>query len=151
MLLIYPHIIKRRLNLGIFNSNSLHRHTNGCFTLNYFWKSSPSFQQETLIFKSFSKSGLKNISDKWDYQNKTFLDNMTIHNKLQKKRNCISKWSKIKTSVPKKLVEKIKTLDTCTNKRKVKLYIDNNLLFVTVRIKLFSIEMLDYKLLKKNC
>ena len=75
---------------------------------------------------------------------------MTIHNKLQNKRNCISEWSKIKTSVPKKLVEKIKTLDTCTNKRKVKLYIDNNLLFVTVRIKLFSIEMLDYKLLKKN-
>ena len=62
-----------------------------------------------------------------DYQNKTVLDNITIYNKLQNKRNWISEWSKIKTSVPKQLVEKIKTLDTCTNKRKCKLYIDNNL------------------------
>ena len=107
--------------------------------------------RKPLFFKSFSKGGLKRISNKWDYHNKTFLHNIAIHNKLQNKRNCISECSKIKTSVPKELVEKFKTLDTCTNKRKFKLCIDNNLFFVTVRIKLFSIKMLDYKLLKKNC
>jgi hypothetical protein len=101
------------------------------------------FNIKPLFFKSFSKSELKRISDIWDYQNKTFLDNITIYNKLQNKRNWISEWSKIKTSVPKQLVEKIKTLDTCTNKRKCKLYIDNNLFFVTVKIKNFSIKMLN--------
>ena len=35
--------------------------------------------------------------------------------------------SKIKISVPKEFVEKLKTLDTGTNKRKCKLHIDNNL------------------------
>jgi hypothetical protein len=87
------------------------------------------FKRKPLFFKTFSKSGLKRISDISDYQNKTVLDNITIYNKLQNKRNWISEWSKIKTSVPKELVEKIKTLDTCTNKRKCKLNIDNNLFF----------------------
>ena len=67
------------------------------------------FNKTPLFFNSFSKSGLKRISDIWDYQNKTFLDTITIYNKLQNKRNWISEWSKIKTSVPKKLFEKIKT------------------------------------------
>ena len=67
------------------------------------------FNKKLLFFNSFSKSGLKRISDIWGYQNKTFLDNITKYNKLQNKRNWISEWSKIKTSVPKELVEKIKT------------------------------------------
>jgi len=92
------------------------------------------FNRKPLFFKSFSKNGLKRISDIWDYQNKTFLDSITIYNKLQNKRNWISEWSKIKTSVPKELVEKIKTLDIFTNKRKCKLYIDNNLFFCKNKI-----------------
>ena len=63
------------------------------------------FNKKPLFFKSFSKSVLKRIPDIWDYQNKTFLDSITIYiyNKLQNKSNWISEWSKIKTSVPKQL------------------------------------------------
>jgi hypothetical protein len=71
----------------------------------------------------------------WDYQNKTFLDNVTLYDKLQNKRNWIVERSKIKTSVPEELIEQVYTIDTCTNKRKCKLYIDNNLFFVTIKIK----------------
>ena len=90
------------------------------------------FNRKPLFFKSFSKSGLYRISDISDYQNKTVLDNITIYNKLQNKRNCISVRPQSQ-----------KTLHTCTNKRKCKLIIDNNLLFVIVKIKVFTIDMLN--------
>ena len=90
------------------------------------------FNRKPLFFKSFSKSGLYRISDISDYQNKTVLDNITIYNKLQNKRNCISVRPQSQ-----------KTLHTCTNKRKCKLIIDSNLLFVIVKIKVFTIDMLN--------
>jgi hypothetical protein len=108
------------------------------------------FNRKPLFFKSFSKSGLKRISDIWDYQNKTFLDNITIYNKLQNKRNWISEWSKIKTSVPKELAEKMKTLDTCRNKRKCKLYIDNNLFFCDSKNKIIQHKDVKLKTIKKT-
>ena len=92
--------------------------------------------KKPLFFKLLSKSGLKRSSDIWDYQNETFLDNITMYNKLQNKRNWISDWFKLRP-------QSQKTLDTCTNKRKCKLYIDNNLCFVIVKIKLFNIKMLN--------
>jgi hypothetical protein len=107
------------------------------------------FNRKPLFFKSFSKSGLYRISDISDYQNKTVLDNITIYNKLQNKRNWISEWSKIKTSVPKELVEKIKTLDTCTNKRKCKLNIDNNLFFCDSKNKIIQYKDVKLKTIQK--
>ena len=107
------------------------------------------FDKKPLFFNSYSKSGLKIFSDIWDYQNKTFLDNITIYNKLQNKRNWISEWSKIKTSVPKEFVKKLKTLETCTNKRKCKsIFCDNkNTIIQHKDAKLKTIQ----KILNKTC
>ena len=58
-----------------------------------FGNACPPFNKKPLFFKLFGKSGLKRISDIWDYQNETFLDNIAIDNKLQNKRNWIADWS----------------------------------------------------------
>ena len=84
------------------------------------------FNKKPLFFKSFSKSVLKRIPDIWDYQNKTFLDSITIYiyNKLQNKSNWISEWSKIKTSVPKQLrLKKLRLSIFAQIRENVKLYI----------------------------
>ena len=119
----------------------------------FFGNASILFNKKPLFCHSFSNSELKRIPDIWDYQNKTFLDNITIYNKLQNKRNWISEWSKMKTEVPKELVEKIKTLHIFTNKKKCKLYIDNNLFFCDSKHKVIQhkdVQLKTSKTIKQN-
>jgi hypothetical protein len=42
----------------------------------------------------------KKINDIWDKNNNTFVDNQTMFNRLDDKRNWISEWAKIKKSIP---------------------------------------------------
>ena len=51
------------------------------------------------------------INDIWDKNNNTFVDNQTIFNRLDDKRNWISEWAKIKKSIPENVVKKLKSDD----------------------------------------
>jgi hypothetical protein len=62
-----------------------------------------------MIFVIFSLSIV--INDIWDKNNNTFVDNQTIFNRLDDKRNWISEWAKIKKSIPENFVKKLKSDD----------------------------------------
>ena len=51
---------------------------------------------EIHFFQSFLRSNIFKINDIWDKNNKTFVDNQTIFNRLDDKRNWISEWAKFK-------------------------------------------------------
>jgi hypothetical protein len=46
------------------------------------------------------RNNIFKINDIWDKNNNTFVDNQTIFNRLDDKRNWISEWAKIKKSIP---------------------------------------------------
>jgi hypothetical protein len=48
------------------------------------------------------RNNIFKINDIWDKNNNTFVDNQTIFNRLNDKRNWISEWAKIKKSIPEK-------------------------------------------------
>jgi hypothetical protein len=52
-----------------------------------------------LFFQSFLRNNIFKINDIWDKNNNTFVDNQTIFNRLDDKRNWISEWAKIKKSI----------------------------------------------------
>ena len=60
-----------------------------------------TFQNKPLIFSSFLKSNIKIIEDIWDENSKQFIDCDLLYSKLIDRRNCISKYSKIKKCTPK--------------------------------------------------
>jgi hypothetical protein len=60
-----------------------------------------TFQNKPLIFSSFLKSNIKIIQDIWDENSKQFIDCDLLYSKLIDRRNCISKYSKIKKCTPK--------------------------------------------------
>jgi hypothetical protein len=47
------------------------------------------------------RNNIFKINDIWDKNNNTFVDNQTIFNRLDDKRNWISEWAKIKKYDPK--------------------------------------------------
>ena len=51
------------------------------------------------------------INDISDKDNETFVENQTIFNRLDDKRNWISEWAKIKKSIPENFVKKLKSDD----------------------------------------
>ena len=60
--------------------------------------------------------------------NKTFVDNQTIFNRLDDKRNWISEWAKIKKkSIRENFVKKLKSDDNEKIKKSLVLKIDSNL------------------------
>ena len=64
-----PTYFQKIIKSWIFVTQS--RHGKGCFTQTIFENARLPFNRKPLFFKSFSKSGLKRISDIWDYQRKT--------------------------------------------------------------------------------
>ena len=52
------------------------------------------------FFQSFLRNNIFKINDIWDKNNNTFVENQTIFNRLDDKRNWISEWAKIKKSIP---------------------------------------------------
>jgi hypothetical protein len=68
------------------------------------------------------------INDIWDKNNNTFVDNQTIVNRLDDKRNWISEWGKIKKSIPENFVRKLKSDGNENVKKSLGLKIDTSLL-----------------------
>ena len=56
------------------------------------------------------RNNIFKINDIWDKNNNTFVENQTIFNRLDDKRNWISEWAKIKKSIPEN-VKKLKSDD----------------------------------------
>jgi hypothetical protein len=61
------------------------------------------------------------INDIWDKNNNTVVDNQTIFNRLDDKRNWISAWAKIKKSIPENFVKKLKSHENEKIKKSFKL------------------------------
>ena len=57
------------------------------------------------------RNNIFKINDIWDKNNNTFVDNQTIFNRLNDKRNWISEWAKIKNKYQKKKFKKLKSDD----------------------------------------
>ena len=57
------------------------------------------------------RNNIFKINDIWNKNNNTFVDNQTIFNRLDDKRNWISEWAKIKKSIPENVVKKLKSDD----------------------------------------
>ena len=57
------------------------------------------------------RNNIFKINDIWDKNNNTVVDNQTIFNRLDNKRNWISEWAKIKKSIPENCVKKLKSDD----------------------------------------
>ena len=57
------------------------------------------------------RNNIFKINDIWDKNNNTFVENQTIFNRLDDKRNWISEWAKIKKSIPENVVKKLKSDD----------------------------------------
>jgi hypothetical protein len=57
------------------------------------------------------RNNIFKINDIWDKNNNTFVDNQTIFNRLDDKRNWISEWAKIKKLIPENFVKKLKSDD----------------------------------------
>jgi hypothetical protein len=66
---------------------------------------------EIHFFSIFLRNNIFRINDIWDKNNNTFVDNQTIFNRLDDKRNRISEWPKIKKSIPENFVKKLKSDD----------------------------------------
>ena len=62
------------------------------------------FQNKSLIFSSFAKSGIKTVRDVWDDDTHDFIRCNDVFSKLIDKRNCIAEYSRIKKSIPKKFI-----------------------------------------------
>ena len=60
-----------------------------------------TFKNKPLIVSSFLKGNIKTIQDIWDENSKQFIDCDLLYSKLIDRRNCISKYSKIKKCIPK--------------------------------------------------
>ena len=69
------------------------------------------FNRNPFFFQSFLRNNIFKINDIWDKNNNTFVDNQTIFNRLNDKRNWISEWAKIKKSIPENFVKKLKSDD----------------------------------------
>ena len=67
------------------------------------------------------RNNIFKINDIWDKKNNTFVDNQTIFNRLDEKRNWISEWAK-KKSIPENVVKKLKSDDNEKLKKKKKYY-----------------------------
>ena len=78
---------------------------------NIFGNSKNKFIRNPIFFQSFLRNNIFRINDIWDKNNNTFVDNQTIFNRLDDKRNWISEWAKIKKSIPEKFVKKLKSDD----------------------------------------
>jgi hypothetical protein len=57
------------------------------------------------------RNNIFKINDIWDKNNNTVVDNQTIFNRLDDKRNWISEWAKIKKSIPENFVKFSKTIE----------------------------------------
>ena len=75
----------------------------------------------------FLRNNIFKINDIWDKNNNTFVDNQTIFDRLDDKRNWISEWAKIKKSIPENFVKKLKSNDNEKIKKSLGLKIDSNL------------------------
>jgi hypothetical protein len=73
------------------------------------------------------RNNILKINDIWDKNNNTFVDNQTIFNRLDDKRNWISEWAKIKISIPENFVKKLKSDDNEKIIISLGLKIDSNL------------------------
>ena len=61
---------------------------------NIFGISEIKFNRNPLFFQSFFNNNIFKINDIWVKNNNTFVDNQTIFNRLDDKRNWISEWEK---------------------------------------------------------
>ena len=94
---------------------------------NIFGNSEIKFNRNPLFFQSFLRNNIFKINDIWDKNNNTFVDNQTIFNRLDDKRNWISEWAKIKISIPENFVKKLKSDNNEKIKKSLGLKIDSNL------------------------
>ena len=66
------------------------------------------------------RNNIFKVNDIWDENNDTFVDNKTIFNRRDDKRNWISEWAKIKIkSIPEYFVKKLKSDDNEKIKNKI--------------------------------
>ena len=111
------------------------------------------------FFQSFLRNNIFKINDIWDKNNNTFVDNQTIFNRLDDKRNWISEWAKIKKSIPENFVKKLKSDDNEKIKKSLGLKIDsylnirnhNNKIIVPKELKLKNIQKEIRKPITPKC
>ncbi|MCG8113316.1 MAG: zinc-binding domain-containing protein, partial [Candidatus Thiodiazotropha taylori] len=75
-----------------------------------------SVRKTPLFFANFNTSSIKTIRDIWDSDNKTFLQDNIIQNRLIDKANWRQQYNKIKTCVPKDWIEILKTCNAQASK-----------------------------------
>ena len=63
---------------------------------NIFGNSEIKFNRNPLFFNLFFRNKIFKINDIWDKNNKTFVDNQIIFNRLDDQMNWMSEWAKIK-------------------------------------------------------
>ena len=97
--------------------------------------------RKPLFLPSFSKSGIKKISDLWDWERKQFINNQQLLRKLVIKTNWIAEITKIKKAIPKQYIEIMQGQepDRTPGVKKQKLYINNKLEICALKINHFKI------------
>ena len=82
------------------------------------------FKKNPLFFPSFTRSGIYLIEHIWDNDNKSFLCDGQIYQRLDDKRNCIAELSRIKKAIPKDWMDSLKkdTSEECQNNMQTKTY-----------------------------
>ena len=108
------------------------------------------FQNKSLIFSSFTKSNIKTIRDVWNDDTNDFIQCNDLFSKLMDKRNCISEYSRIKNSIPKKFVSLLRheEINEENNIEEPCIKISNELQFATKSNKIIEPKNVTMKMIQ---
>ena len=115
-----------------------------------FGNSNILFQGKSLFYSSFSKSHIKTIGDIWDDNTKDFKSCNEIYRQLIDKRNCISEYSRIKSSIPQTFMQILKNNDDQPALKSNKIKMSENLEFLNPDNKIIKIKDLTLKYVQLN-
>ena len=108
------------------------------------------FQNKSLIFSSFAKSNIKTIRDIWEDDINDFTSCGDLFSKLFDKRNCISEYSRIKKSIPRKFIAILRNeqIDEENDTAVSVIKISENLEFMTNSNKIIEPTKVTLKLIQ---